>query len=228
MKTYKFIFFDADDTLFDFKKSESHAFKRLLSKFDLRLDYEKCIKIYRNISDKLWLDLEKNIVTLDELKLLRFKLFADEMKLDTDPKVLSKIYLSFLGECTFLIPGAVDMLSYLKKKYTIIIITNGISEVQNRRFKNSEIKEYIDGIVVSEELKISKPNPEIFKYALKKFDCDDKSSVLMIGDSLTSDVLGGINSGIDTCWLNSNNSINNTSYAPTYEISSLLELKEII
>lgn len=228
MKTYKFIFFDADDTLFDFKKSESHAFKRLLSEFGLRLDYEKCIEIYRNISDKLWLDLEKNIVTLDELKLLRFKLFADEMKLDVDPKTLSKMYLNFLSECTFLIPGAVNILSYLKKKYTIIIITNGISKVQNKRLKNSEIKGYIDGIVVSEELKVSKPNPEIFKYALKKFDCYDKSSVLMIGDSLTSDILGGINSGIDTCWLNFNNSINNTNYSPTYEISSLIELKKII
>ncbi len=228
MKTYKFIFFDADDTLFDFKKSESHAFKKLLSEFDLELNFEKYIKVYKNISDKLWFDLEKNIITLNELKLLRFELFADEMKLDVDSRTLSKMYLNFLGECTFLIPGAIDILSYLKGKYTIIIITNGISEVQKKRLEKSKIKEYIDGIVVSEELKISKPNPEIFKYALKKFKCHDKSSALMIGDSLTSDILGGINSEIDTCWLNSNNIINHTNHIPTYEINTLLELKKLL
>lgn len=228
MKRYKFIFFDADDTLFDFKKSESYAFKKLLSKFRLDFDFENCIKIYRNISDKLWLDLEKNTITLDELKLLRFEIFAKEMKLNVDPIILSKMYLNFLGECTFLMPGTIDVLSYLKDKYKIIIITNGISKVQNNRLENSEIKEYIDGMIVSEEVKLSKPNPEIFKYAFKKFNCYDKTSALMIGDSLTSDILGGINSGIDTCWLNSNNSINHTSSIPNYEINSLIALKNLL
>ncbi|MCJ0054779.1 YjjG family noncanonical pyrimidine nucleotidase [Clostridioides difficile] len=228
MKTYKFIFFDADDTLFDFKKSESHAFKKLLSEFDLEFNFENYIESYRNISDKLWLDLEKNIITLNELKLLRFELFANKISLDVDSETLSKMYLNFLGECTFLIPGAIDILQYLKKKYTIVIITNGISVVQKKRLENSKIKGYIDGMVVSEELKISKPNPEIFKYALKKFNCHDKSSALMIGDSLTSDILGGINSGIDTCWLNSNNSINYTNHIPTYEINTLIELKKLL
>nr|UWI51801.1 YjjG family noncanonical pyrimidine nucleotidase [Clostridioides difficile] len=228
MKRYKFIFFDADDTLFDFKKSESYAFKKLLSKFGLDFDFEKYIKIYRNISDKLWLDLEKNTITLDELKLLRFEIFANEMKLDVDPIILSKMYLNLLGECTFLMPGTLDALSYLKGKYKIIIITNGISKVQNNRLKNSEIKEYIDGMIVSEEVKVSKPNPEIFKYAFEKFNCYDKTSALMIGDSLTSDILGGINSGIDTCWLNTNNSINHTSSIPTYEVNNLIALKNLL
>ncbi|EGT4650340.1 noncanonical pyrimidine nucleotidase, YjjG family, partial [Clostridioides difficile] len=148
MKTYKFIFFDADDTLFDFKKSESHAFKKLLSEFDLEFNFENYIESYRNISDKLWLDLEKNIITLNELKLLRFELFANKISLDVDSETLSKMYLNFLGECTFLIPGAIDILQYLKKKYTIVIITNGISAVQKKRLENSKIKEYIDGMVV--------------------------------------------------------------------------------
>ncbi|MDX5657869.1 noncanonical pyrimidine nucleotidase, YjjG family, partial [Clostridioides difficile] len=110
MKTYKFIFFDADDTLFDFKKSESHAFKKLLSEFDLEFNFENYIESYRNISDKLWLDLEKNIITLNELKLLRFELFANKISLDVDSETLSKMYLNFLGECTFLITGAIDIL----------------------------------------------------------------------------------------------------------------------
>ena len=147
---------------------------------------------------------------MNELKLLRFELFANKISLDVDSETLSKMYLNFLGECTFLIPGAIDILQYLKKKYTIVIITNGISAVQNKRLENS------------------KPNPEIFKYALKKFNCHDKSSALIIGDSLTSDVLGGINSGIDTCWLNSNNSINYTNHIPTYEINTLIELKKLL
>ncbi|HAU5402249.1 TPA: noncanonical pyrimidine nucleotidase, YjjG family, partial [Clostridioides difficile] len=171
---------------------------------------------------------EKNIITLNELKLLRFELFANKINLDVDSETLSKMYLNFLGECTFLIPGAIDILPYLKEKYTIVIITNGIYEVQKKRLENSRIKGYIDGIVVSEELKISKPNPEIFKYALKKFNCHDKSSALMVGDSLTSDILGGINSGIDTCWLNSNNNINYTNHIPTYEINTLLELNKLL
>ncbi|WP_265328218.1 HAD hydrolase-like protein [Clostridioides difficile] len=90
------------------------------------------------------------------------------------------------------------------------------------------MKGYIEEMVGYEELKISKPKPEIIKYAHKKFKCHDKSSALIIGDSLTSDVLGGINSGIDTCWLNSNNSINYTNHIPTYEINTLIELKKLL
>lgn len=228
MKKYKLLFFDADDTLFDFKKSELFAFEKLLSKIKINSDFGQSISLYRNISDKLWLDLEKGTISLEELKILRFKLFSKKMNLSYRPETLSKMYLDYLGEATFLMDGAIDILSYLKEKYLIVIITNGISYVQNKRLEKSAIKEYIDGMVVSEEVNISKPNPQIFEYTFEKFNFYDKDSILMIGDSLTSDICGGINAGIDTCWLNHNNIINSSGSTPTYEIKQLIELKNLL
>lgn len=97
-----------------------------------------------------------------------------------------------------------------------------------KELRESDVGHYFNDVIISDEIKIAKPNPEIFEYALKSLNHDDKSSVLMVGDSLSSDIKGGLNASIDTCWCNLANKINNTDIVPKYEINNLLDLKNIL
>lgn len=225
---YEVLFFDADDTLFDFKKSENFALDKLMSSIDTDLEKSYCIEIYKEINNNIWKEFEQNLISSDELKIERFKRFADKINLSQDPKILSNMYVNFLAEASFIYKETEELLSYLYKKYKIVIITNGLTSVQNKRIKESIIKDYFDAVIISDEIKIAKPDPKIFDYALNVINHTNKESVLMIGDSLSSDVKGGINAGIDTCWFNPNNKKNNSSLIPKYEISTLLELKNIL
>lgn len=225
---YEVLFFDADDTLFDFKKSENFALDKLMSSIDTDLEKSYCIEIYKEINNNIWKEFEQNLISSDELKIERFKRFADKINLSQDPKILSNMYVNFLAEASFIYKETEELLSYLYKKYKIVIITNGLTSVQNKRIKESIIKDYFDAVIISDEIKIAKPDPKIFDYALNVINHTNKESVLMIGDSLSSDVKGGVNAGIDTCWFNPNNKKNNSSLIPKYEISTLLELKNIL
>ena len=225
---YEVLFFDADDTLFDFKKSENFALDKLMSSIDTDLEKSYCIEIYKEINNNIWKEFEQNLISSDELKIERFKRFADKINLSQDPKILSNMYVNFLAEASFIYKETEELLSYLYKKYKIVIITNGLTSVQNKRIKKSIIKDYFDAVIISDEIKIAKPDPKIFDYALNVINHTNKESVLMIGDSLSSDVKGGVNAGIDTCWFNPNNKKNNSSLIPKYEISTLLEIKNIL
>jgi len=172
---YEVIIFDADETLFDFKKSERYALKNTMIEFGIDYDENYHLKVYKDINDDRIAVIEK-----------------------------------------------------LHKNHRLIIITNGLKDVQDNRIRKSVIGGYFDDIVVSDEIEVSKPDPRIFEHTLKNINHTDKTKVLMVGDSLTSDIQGGINFGIDTCWFNSNKIINKSAINPTYEISNLMELKSIV
>jgi putative hydrolase of the HAD superfamily len=116
----------------------------------------------------------------------------------------------------------------LHGNYKLAIVTNGLKDVQNNRIRKSVIGEYIKDIIISEEVGISKPDPGIFEHAFNNIEQYDKSRVLMVGDSLSSDIQGGINFGIDTCWYNPHKTQNQTQISPSYEISNLMELLSIL
>ena len=225
---YKVILFDADDTLFDFKKTEKHALENLMYSLDTDYDKDYCINIYREINTKIWKEFEEGKITSDKLKVERFQRLIDTLNLSDDANRLSNLYVKFLSEGSFLYEDTKNILDYLSKNYKLGIITNGLAEVQHKRIRESEVSHYFDEVIISGEVKIAKPDPKIFEYALNLLNHDDKSSVLMIGDSLTSDIKGGINASIDTCWCNLFNKVNSTDINPKYEINNLLELKNIL
>ena len=225
---YEIILFDADDTLFDFKKSEDFAIKKLVSTLDSNFDDEFIINTYKDINTKIWIEFEEGKITSDELKVERFNRLIKQLEINSNATDLCNIYIQFLGDGSFLYDESEDLLNYLSKKYKIGIITNGLADVQHRRIRNSIVGHYFEDVVISDEIKIAKPNPAIFDYALRNLDHSNKKSVLMIGDSLNSDIKGGINAGIDTCWFNQHKKINSSSINPTYEINSLLQLKDIL
>lgn len=225
---YEIIIFDADETLFDFSKSEREAFKNTMLEFEIEYDENHHLTIYQGINNTIWKEFEQGLITQEKLKTERFKRLSNKLNVTFDEVEFAKTYIKHLAEASFLFDESVSLVENLHKDYKLTIVTNGLKDVQNGRIKKSGIGKYFESIIISEEVKVSKPDPRIFEHAVSNIKHTDKSKILMVGDSLTSDIQGGINYGIDTCWFNPNKSVNKTSIKPTYEISSLMELKNIL
>jgi putative hydrolase of the HAD superfamily len=225
---YKVLLFDADETLFDFKKSERIALEHAVSDFGIPYDPEHHLKIYEVINAAIWKEFEEGKITQNTLKVERFKRLSEELGIEFDPLAFSERYMYHLAEASFLLDDAAALLEKIHGKFKLVIVTNGLAYVQNRRIGKSSIAGYFSHIVISEEVGVAKPNPEIFEHTLKLIGHTDKSEVLMIGDSLTSDIQGGIRFGIDTCWYNPMKLDNTSQVKPTYEISDLMSLIDIL
>ena len=236
---YKLVLIDLDDTLFDYPKTEEVAFRNTFEELGFFVEsdlgnakkeeiYEKIKDRYKDVNLQLWKDLEKGAVDKDRLKVVRFEKIIEEFDLKYNPYEMSELYLKKLGEGIFPFEATEKLCEYLHSKYKIGIVTNGIKEVQHSRIENSTIAKYIDKIIISDEFGVNKPDKRIFEYAMNYFEIMDKSEVIMIGDSLGADIKGGQNAGIDTCWVNLRNNVNDTGIVPKYEVRKLEELFEIL
>ena len=225
---YEVILFDADDTLFDFKKSENNAFKNTMIQFNINYDEAYHLKVYKEINKALWDELEKGNITQKKLKTERFKRLSDKIGIKFDESKFADAYERNLANESHLYEESIFLLEDLHKNYKLVMVTNGLTHVQDKRIRKSSIAKYFENIVISEEVNASKPDPKIFEIALNSISHTDKSTVLMVGDSLTSDIQGGINFEIDTCWLNPTKILSETKIKPTYEISILMDLKKIL
>lgn len=225
---YKLIIFDADDTLFDFQKSEKKAFEKAMSEFCNDYNENYHFTTYKKINTAIWKELEDGLITQAKLKVERFKRLSEELNISFDEKVFADSYMDHLGSCAYLLDGAAELVEELSKKYTLAIVTNGLTKVQKKRIKKSEISIFFKNVFISEELGISKPDAKIFEYVINNLGNFKKDEVLMIGDSLNSDIKGGINANIDTCWFNPKKNKNSTSIKPTYEITSFDEIRSLL
>jgi putative hydrolase of the HAD superfamily len=225
---YEFLIFDADETLFDFSKSERVALKKAMH--DLNLDYNEKLHlpIYKRINIKIWKEFEEGLITQDALKVERFKRFIDEIECDSDPYAMADAFMTHLAQASYLLDDAEDLIKKLYKKIPMAIVTNGLTRVQKHRIRESVLAPYFETIIISEEVGCKKPDPSIFEQGLKDTVLPSKDKMLMIGDSLTSDILGGINYGIDTCWFNPKKKVNTHDFKPTHVITDLDELLDII
>ena len=225
---YELLLFDADGTLFDFEKCEADALSNTLSRFNISFPDEDLSALFKRVNIKIWEEFENKLITAGELKTERFRRYFSLINVDADPQEFSNEYLLNLSRGTDLLPGALDLIKSIHTDFKIVIITNGLTSVQKPRFENSAIFPYVDKYVISEEFGIPKPNKEIFEHALSVAGHAEKSTTLMIGDKLSSDIKGGINFGVDTCWYNPYSKPNSSDIKPMYEIKSLPELKQII
>jgi len=225
---YEIIIFDADDTLFDFKKAEKEAFKSTMLEFNIEYDEDYHLKEYSNINADIWKEFEKGLITQEKLKVERFKRFSEKLKIEFDEIEFANSYTKNLSFASFLYDDSIELIENLHKDYRLTIITNGLTEVQHKRVRNSVIGKYFEEVVISEEVGAAKPDIKIFEHALSKINYTDKRKVLMVGDSLSSDIKGGINFGIDTCWFNPEKAENKSGLNPTYEITKLTLLKNIL
>lgn len=221
------ILFDLDNTLLDFTKAEEIALARTLSELGINPE-EKVTKRYSEINLKQWKLLEQQKITRSELKIRRYKLLFDEFGFDCSAEKAAKVYEQFLSEGHFFMENAEEVLTNLCEKYDMYITTNGIAKVQKGRIKSSGLKKYFKDIFISEEIGFDKPRTEYFEKCFEKIENFEKEKAVVIGDSLSSDIQGGINAGVKTVWFNPKREENSSSIKADYEISDLREIENLL
>jgi YjjG family noncanonical pyrimidine nucleotidase len=228
VKKYEFLLFDFDGTLVDYEKTESRSLAESFRQAGIPYDEKRYLAEYTAINAKMWKDFEMGGISAHELRLKRFRMLFAACGIQGNPERLAGLYVANLSESAFLFDGVLPLLETLHSRYKLGLITNGLKEAQRKRLALSGADRYMDGIAVSDEIGIQKPDPGIFAHAMKDAGHTDKSTTLIIGDSLTSDIQGGINFGIDTCWFNPKGKAAVPGIVPTCEIRRLAELLEIL
>ena len=228
MAKYYCILFDADNTLLDFDAAESKALADTLRNYGIEPDAET-VQTYRTINGELWRQLDKGQIRRDKLMAERFTRFLKAVNAAGSGAEMNQYYLDQLSTHPDLAaPNVLDVMKELAEVATLAVVTNGFDRVQSRRVAESGLKEFVEEVFVSEKLDSEKPNRKIFDTALRSLGVENRERVLMVGDSLTSDIQGGINAGLDTCWYNPNHAENPGKVIPTYEIASLEELYPLV
>lgn len=226
MKKYKYLLFDVDGTLLDFDKAEQYALEYTFRHYDISLTYE-INQRYEEINKKLWKDFENGLIDKKTVVYSRFVLLFKEFNIPVDGIAFEDDYQKALGQGYFVLPHTIEVLSALYQKYPLYVVTNGVSQTQYSRLEGTDIKKYFQNIFVSEDIGHQKPSKEYFDYCFKNIDKIDLSKTLIIGDSLSSDIQGGINAGIDTCWFNPNHLDKPEAMPINYEIHDLRELLQL-
>ncbi|MGB1217337.1 MAG: YjjG family noncanonical pyrimidine nucleotidase [Saprospiraceae bacterium] len=225
---YDWIFFDLDNTLMDFSIASHQSFLQLLADNGIR-NAEAHYPLYEQVNKKIWRDFEEEKIDAITLRSKRFDDFyrATNIK-GLDAWESNRIYLEYVVEYSTMLDGAVELLETLKDKTNLAIITNGLKECQRARMDRLEITDYFKTIVVSDEIGVAKPQAGFFDFAFKECNFPDKKKVLVVGDSLGSDIKGGNDYGLDTCWINPKRKNNTSEYLPNFEIASVKELLPLL
>ena len=226
---YKYLLWDIDGTVLDFLASEEYAIRFLFKKYNIGECTDEMIKMYSGINAKYWQMLEKGELTKLEILTGRFKEFFSIIGADTSiVEDFNRDYQVTLGDYIKFVDKAEDVLRFQKGKYTLVAVTNGTKVAQEKKLRLSGLDKVFDEIFISENVGAEKPNKEYFDYVFKTLNITNKNEVLIIGDSLTSDIKGGLNAGIDTCWFNPMHKPNNHEFPVTYEIDDLGKLYNIL
>ena len=225
---YDILLFDADNTVLDFDSSEEQALKRAFAKVGLHFD-QNVLTVYRKNNIAQWQLFEKGELTKPQVLINRFILTFEDLQLPNDElDKVATLYEEYLKFGFFVVPHAEEVLTELQKNCQLYIVSNGVAEIQNSRMKGSGLEKYFRERFVSETVGYPKPQIEYFNYCFEHIADFDKSKTLIIGDSLTSDIQGGVNAGIDTCWFNPMHAKNTSQLTPTYEIDDLRQLLQLV
>lgn len=223
MSKIRHVFLDIDDTLFDFRRSEAKALSETLTALGV-LPTPETVALYSKINKSQWEALERGEVTREVLLLRRYEILFKALGVDIEPRRAQSLYERRLSATYFFLPGAQKLLSDLYGRYEIYLASNGTAIVQDGRISLSGIGKFATEIFISEKLGANKPSREFFDACFSKIKDFDKESAIMVGDSLTSDVLGGKNAGIRTCLYNPAGTSAAGDIRADYEIKSLGEL----
>lgn len=231
MKRYQVLLFDADNTLFDFDRAERHALRESVTEAGRVFD-ETMFRLFHEINDGLWKQIETGEMTRTFLRTERFRLLAEKLGWEQSKAEEAGLrYVEHLGRCAFLVPGAHELCRDIARtgRYRMYIVTNGITSVQKSRFAASPLSPCFDGMFISEEIGVSKPAPAYFAHVAEATGNLPRDAYLVIGDSLTSDISGGIGAGMDTCYYAPHGSRAGNQFPQiTYTIASLDDLRGIL
>lgn len=226
--SYDILLFDADRTLFDFDESEKLAFFEIAPRYGVASTNEN-FELYKRINHENWQALELGLVTKEVLVVRRFAQFLEAVHAVGNAQKMNDDYLTALSKKSILFKDTLPLLEKLKGAgKRIFIITNGVTKVQEGRLKDSPILPYLEQVFISEQMNVSKPQKLFFDLVAQKIEGYTPENALVIGDSLTSDIQGANNAGLDCVWLNLENAPNDKGLKVTFEAKSLDEIGKFI
>lgn len=221
------VLFDLDDTLFDFHKAEKIALTKTLVHFGID-PTEETLALYSTINVAHWKRLELGEISREEVKVGRYRELFKTIGVECDPVKATAYYESMLAIGHYFMPGAPELLEELYRKYRLYIVSNGTAKVQEGRIGSSGIAKYMDGIFISQILGANKPDKQFFDICFAEIPDFSLSETVIIGDSLSSDIKGGINAGITTVWFNPKGIENDNDIKPDYTIKELSEVPGLL
>ena len=222
---YDIVLLDADMTIWDFEASEQLALGDVMESLGVTMT-EDIFAFYHKVNSALWRAFDLKQVTKEELAYSRFAQLLEYVGKQGEPLALNQYYQQRLGEHSIMLPGAEEMVRRLAERSTLYILTNGMHTAQVGRFEKSPVKSYIKQMFISEDMGCQKPDKEYFDKVFAIIGLTDKSRAVMVGDSLTSDIRGGINGGVDTIWYNAKHKPHDPRIMPTYTAYTMDEVVE--
>ena len=222
-----FVLLDLDDTILDFHRAEAAALARTLEQMGVAPE-ESIIRRYSQINARCWELLELGLISREKVLIGRFEMLFSELELERSGIEAQKIYEELLGKGHWFMPGAEELLEALYGKYPLYIVSNGNLSVQEGRIASSGIAKYFGEIFISQQIGFDKPRKEFFDACFARIPGFDRERSIIVGDSLTSDIRGGINAGIKTCWYNPRGKAARADIRPDYCITALHELPGLL
>ncbi len=223
----EFLFLDLDDTILDFHKAERLALGKTLRSFGLE-PTEEVLARYHLINKAHWERLERKELTREQVLVGRFGVLFQEFGLPVKPEACAKEYENNLSVGHYFLPGAEAALERLSKKYQLYLASNGTAKVQAGRLKSADISHYFEKIFISQEVGADKPDILYFQRCFAQIPDFDVKKAMMVGDSLTSDILGGVRAGMKTCWVNPEGKPIKGDVHPDHEIKALSQLEALL
>ena len=224
---FEFLLIDLDDTILDFKKAEKLAIAKTITTFGLEATPETLHR-YHLINKEHWERLERKEITREQVLVGRFDVLFQEMGVKADPVLCARTYEGNLSQGHYFLPGAKETLEKLSGKYRLFLVSNGTSRVQAGRLESAGISHFFENIFISQDIGINKPDKMYFDRCFAQIPGFIPEKALIVGDSLSSDILGGKNAGIATCWVNPEGKEAPKDLQPDYQIESLAQLPKLL
>lgn len=224
---YDVVLFDADNTLFDFDAAEAQALDLTLAEYGYPVD-DKSRNCYLAVNRDLWARFDRGEVKREWLVVERFAALQRALGGHHAPAEMNTFYLARLAEAGCLLPGAEALCRALVPTCTLAIVTNGVASAQRGRFDRSPLKELIPWLFISEEVGYQKPQRQFFDAVLSAMSLPPSARIVVVGDSLTADILGTVNAGLDSIWYNPNGLPGSPDIVPTFEARSFDQVLHLI
>lgn len=223
----EFLFLDLDDTILDFKSEERVAITETISSFGVAVT-DAILQRYHVINRSLWEQLERGEITREEVLTQRFAKLFGELGVPVDATLCARTYEKNLAIGHQFLPGAEEAVKRLSKKYRLFLASNGTASVQAGRMTSADLYRYFERVFVSQEIGHNKPSKAYFDACFATIANFDPDRAMMVGDSLSSDIAGGIHAGIRTCWVNPRHQAHPEHICPDYEIETLSQLEALL
>lgn len=223
----EFLFLDLDDTILDFHKAERIALAKTIRSFGIE-PTEEILARYHAINKWHWEQLELGTLTREQVLVKRFETLLREQGIQADPVQVQASYEKNLSIGHYFMPGAEEAVEELSKKYRLFLASNGTASVQKGRMTSANLYRFFEQVYVSQEIGHNKPSKAYFDACFFRIPDFDPARAMIVGDSLTSDIRGGINAGIKTCWVNPAHAPGRADIRPDYEIEALSQLPALL